>query len=193
VVFLVTDNLLNPVLNPSEVTHLFSMPLPSFLYDRPSLIPGWHFGLSLRISPDPTQLLPPPEVEYADGEGEVGGRKGRYYGYRDIPWAGGVVRMHRFLTGREAGGVKPVFGLTSWVVSDSIVEGRKRADGWRAILIHAAMVGFAQNPTFDLRAPGQKSMEERMVWEVRQGAGPLRRAIEAEGLWDEWKEDKAKL
>jgi len=90
------------------------MPLPSFLYDRPSLIPGWHFGLSTRVSPDPRQNLPPPAVIYADGEGMVGGREGRYYQYRDVPWGKGVVRMHRFLTGREGGGVKPVYGLTAW-------------------------------------------------------------------------------
>ena len=113
VVLLVTDNALNPVLNPSEVTHLFSMPLPSFLYDRPSLIPGWHFGLSARISPDPAQRLPPPRVDYAADEGEVGGKEGRYYQFRDVRWGEGVVRMHRFLTGREAEGVKPVYGLTA--------------------------------------------------------------------------------
>ena len=67
------------------------------------------------------------------------------------------------------------------------------ADVNRAILIHAAMVGFAQQPTFEVKAPGQKSVEERMLWEVRHGAGPLRRAIEAEGLWDDWKEEKAKM
>ena len=67
-----------------------------------------------------------------------------YYTWHDIPWmgqarrqskrgkkAGGVkrhenevdsekpekksIRMHRFLTGREAGGVKPVYGLTAYV------------------------------------------------------------------------------
>lgn len=27
------------------------------------------------------------------------------------------VRMHRFLTGREQGGVKPVYGLTAYVLS----------------------------------------------------------------------------
>ncbi|CAD6591009.1 MAG: hypothetical protein TREMPRED_005957, partial [Tremellales sp. Tagirdzhanova-0007] len=175
VVLLVTDNATNPILNPTEVTQLFSMPLPSFLYDRPSLIPGWHFGLSGRVSLDPAQQLPPPEIDYADGQGRVGGKEGRYYQYRDVSWGSGVVRMHRFLTGREGGGIKPVYGLTA------------------AILIRAAIVGFARVPTFEVVAPGQKNMEERMVWDVRNGAGPLRRAIEAEGLWEEWKPDTAKL
>lgn len=36
-----------------------------------------------------------------------------YYSYRDISWGQSVVRMHRFLTGREELGVKPVYGLTA--------------------------------------------------------------------------------
>jgi coenzyme A diphosphatase NUDT7 len=45
--------------------------------------------------------------------GDVGGKEGRYYQYRDVNWGPGTVRMHRFLTGREGGGVKPVYGLTA--------------------------------------------------------------------------------
>jgi coenzyme A diphosphatase NUDT7 len=105
---------LNPVLNPSEVTHLFSMPLTAFLHSHPSQIPGWHFGISTRIlAQGPPDVPPPPRVGYAEGEGEVGGKEGRYYQFRDVTWGQGVVRMHRFLTGREGGGVKPVYGLTS--------------------------------------------------------------------------------
>jgi len=174
-IFLVTDNRFNPVLNPSEVIHLFSMPLSAFLHVHPSLIPGWHFGISDRLGPVPTYPLPPPIVEYASGEGEVGGREGRYYQYRDVPWGESMVRMHRFLTGREGGGVRPVYGLTA------------------AILIHAAVIGYDQQPAFPIMAPGQKSMEERIKWEIRHGAGRLRRAIEAEGLWEEWKCAEPKL
>ena len=63
---------------------------------------------------------PPPRIPYAnpapsnqDNEEMVGGKEGRYYGYRDIVWGEGKVRMHRFLTGREGVGVKPVYGLTA--------------------------------------------------------------------------------
>ena len=59
--------------------------------------------------------------------------------------------------------------------------------------IQAGRVGYAEEPRFEVMAPGQKTMGERIVWEVRYGGGPLRRAIEAEGLWDEWREDRAKL
>jgi hypothetical protein len=119
VILLVTDNTLNPILNPSEVSHLFSMPLASFLHAHPSRIPGWHFGISDRVASAGVGTLvpvpPPPRIPYAEGEdeGQVGGREGRYYGYRDITWGNGRVRMHRFLTGREGVGIKPVYGLTA--------------------------------------------------------------------------------
>lgn len=40
-----------------------------------------------------------------------------YYTYKDIKGREGMVRMHRFLTGREDAGVKPVYGLTAYVLS----------------------------------------------------------------------------
>ena len=121
-------------------------------------------------------------------EEAIGGGDGRYYQYRDVSWGepGQKVRMHRFLTGREGGGVKPVYGLTAYVTS------KDRADG-RAILINAAMVGYDQEPTFERLAPGQRSMTERIEWEIRNGAGALRRAVEADGLLGDWVEEKAKL
>ncbi|ORY30329.1 NUDIX hydrolase domain-like protein [Naematelia encephala] len=211
VVFLVTDNSLNPILNPQEVTNLFSMPLSAFLHTRPSRIPGWHFGISTRITPaSPESLSPPPSVDYAqdvvqsetntrtrkgtrngNGNASVNGNgKGNengitksvtvtssYYGYRDVKWGQGIVRMHRFLTGREGGGegVKPVYGLTA------------------AILIHAARIGYAKEPEFDLLAPGQLSMQQRIQWDINNGQGPLARAVQIEGLKDDWVDTKSKL
>jgi len=49
---------------------------------------------------------PPPKP----GEDEA--REMEYYSYRDISWGQGPVRMHRFLSGREDIGIKPVYGLT---------------------------------------------------------------------------------
>ena len=43
-----------------------------------------------------------------------------YHTYKDIRYKGDdgrKVRLHSFLTGREAGGIKPVTGLTSFVSS----------------------------------------------------------------------------
>nr|XP_031858243.1 uncharacterized protein CI109_006386 [Kwoniella shandongensis]KAA5525315.1 hypothetical protein CI109_006386 [Kwoniella shandongensis] len=174
VILLITDHTLSPLLNPTEVTSLFSMPLASFLHSRPSLIPSFHYTISHRLPSAATfeSVPPPPVVGYAEDEGVVGGKEGRFYGFRDVPWGEGTVRMHRFLTGREGEGVKPVYGLTA------------------AILIHAASIGYDQPPSFQLLAPGQKTMQERIEWEVRNpiGTGVLRRAVEAEGLWDDWKD-----
>ena len=102
------------------------MPLAAFLYAHPSKIPGWHFGMADRVAaaPPPSEPVPPPpRIPYAtsasasasaqDREEEIGGKEGRYYGYRDVNWGEGKVRMHRFLTGREGVGVKPVYGLTA--------------------------------------------------------------------------------
>lgn len=79
--------------------------------------------MSTRVAaaPQPLQPVPPPPpIPYAtdssrDAEETIGGKEGRYYGYRDVAWGEGKVRMHRFLTGREGVGVKPVYGLTAYV------------------------------------------------------------------------------
>ncbi|OCF58704.1 hypothetical protein L486_03194 [Kwoniella mangroviensis CBS 10435] len=176
VILLITDHTLTPLLNPSEVRRLFSMPLSAFLHSRPSQIPSFHYRISHRISSIPHWVIdsipPPPIVNYSMDDGEVGGKEGRFYQYRDITWNGqGLVRMHRFLTGREGEGVRPVYGLTA------------------AILIRSASIGYDQQPDFPVCAPGQKSMSERIIYEIRSEEGPLRRALESEGLWDDWKDD----
>lgn len=56
---------------------------------------------------------PPPK----EGEEEEDAPEMEYYTYRDIQWGQGPVRMHRFLTGREDWGIKPVYGLTALVSS----------------------------------------------------------------------------
>lgn len=63
-------------------------------------------------------------------------------------------RMHRFLTGREAGAgaIKPVFGLTA------------------AILVRVASIGYARSPAFELCAPGQWGNAKRIECAVRWNA-----------------------
>ncbi|WVQ83165.1 hypothetical protein IAT38_005303 [Cryptococcus sp. DSM 104549] len=192
VVLLITDNTLTPLLNPDEVSYLFSMPLSAFLHSRPSHIPSFHYGISHRLSQVPPSVFenypPPPQPSVLNDskyrldidKDRVGGKEGRFYGWRDVGWGDGTVRFHRFLTGREGAGVKPVFGLTA------------------IMLIHAATVGYDQQPDFVLNAPGQKTMEERIAFEiVGKEHSPLRRAVIDEGLWDDWKDfeikTKAKL
>ena len=78
---------LQPVLNKAEVDSLFSHPLVSFLSSDPPF---------------------PSEAETVELE---------YHTSTDIPLYKGnddvKLRVHSFLTGREAGGTKPVFGLTA--------------------------------------------------------------------------------
>jgi len=107
------------MLNKEEVSSLFSHPLASFLSSD---------------APFPSE----PESVEVD-----------YHTYKDIGYRGDdgrKVRIHSFLTGREAGGIKPVFGLTS------------------AILIDVATIGYARPPTFELQPPNSPTMEERIAY-----------------------------
>lgn len=64
------------------------------------------------------------------------------------------------------------------------------------MLIHAAMVGFGRDPAFQLNAPGQVTVEQRVLFETLHRGGPLRRAIEKEGnlgVFEAAEKDKAKL
>ncbi|KAL5507696.1 PCD1 [Sanghuangporus vaninii] len=123
VVVLVLDKTIRPVLNQAEVSSLFSHPLKAFL----------------------SSDSPFPQEQHAD---EI-----PYYTYNDYPWyrdgQSRPIRMHRFLTGREAGGIKPVYGLTA------------------SILIRVAEVGFGRSADFEINAPGQPSMTERVDYALR--------------------------
>ena len=77
------------------------------------------------------------------------------------------LRMHRFLTGREAGSsnaVKPVYGLTS------------------AVLIRVAIVGYARDPAFEMSAPGELDMRHRVENMIRWGSVAARVARWREGV-----------
>ncbi|KAF8076966.1 NUDIX hydrolase domain-like protein [Lyophyllum atratum] len=143
VVVLILDNTLRPILNAAEVASLFSHPLSSFLTTSP---------------PFPTE---PELVEVP------------YYSYSDwnMPGPGGgewVARAHRFLTGREAGGVKPVFGLTA------------------SILIRVASIGYARAPEFEVEPPGAPGLEKRLAWAVLSKP-EVWEALEREGVRVDWR------
>ncbi|KIM77283.1 hypothetical protein PILCRDRAFT_24230, partial [Piloderma croceum F 1598] len=121
VVVLILDNSLDPILNRAEVSSLFSHPLASFLSSE---------------APFPSE---PESVEVA------------YHTYKDIRYRGDEgrkIRIHSFLTGREAGGIKPVFGLTA------------------SILIDVAIAGYSRQPTYELRPPNSPTMEERIAYSM---------------------------
>ncbi|KAF7309327.1 Glycoside hydrolase family 5 protein [Mycena indigotica] len=84
----ILDNTLRPILNTAEVAALFSHPLSAFLSSNPPL-------------PAEPETL---EVPY---------HSSHEWTYANPNGAQHVGRVHRFITGREAGGMKPVFGLTA--------------------------------------------------------------------------------
>jgi hypothetical protein len=183
-----------PLLNQDEVSSLFSHPLrafltldtPSFSASRPPFfIPPFN-DPTFRAHAD-SEPLPDPTIVEADAEAEPPtqaplpprgpptslftspSQTDAYYAYTDIPWSGSHdrrVRMHRFLTGREVGGKRPIFGLTACVSSflsfsslaKSIMNGM-----CSAILIRTASIGLAQAPLFDLYASNEPTVEERII------------------------------
>ncbi|KAJ7638159.1 NUDIX hydrolase domain-like protein [Mycena rosella] len=142
VVVLILDNTLRPILNTAEVASLFSHPLASFLSSSPPF-------------PTEPELV---EVPYhTAGDWTYEGPNGVQH----------VSRAHRFLTGREAGGIKPVFGLTA------------------AILIKAASIAHARLPDFEVAHPEGQTSEARIAWAVYSNPA-FRKAYEAEGIRVNW-------
>lgn len=94
-------------------------------------------------------------------------------------------REHRFLTGREAGGIKPVFGLTACSALFSIIP-RRTHNPSRSILIRAATVGYATAPDFEVHHPEGLSFDERIAWTMLSDP-VFREAYEKEGIRVDWK------
>jgi coenzyme A diphosphatase NUDT7 len=124
-----------PILNSAEVATLFSHPLASLLTTEPP------------FPSEPDTL----EVPYHTSWDYKGG------GPPDQ-----IFRVHQFLTGREAGGIKPVFGLTAYVsflysmMTLMLIS--------RAILIRVATIGYARKPDFEVYPPAAVSNEGRMAY-----------------------------
>jgi len=138
VVVLILDNTLRPILNAAEVASLFSHPLASFLTSTPP------------FPSEPESVEVPYHSHY---EVESTGPRGTTY-----PW-----RVHRFLTGREAGGIRPVFGITA------------------AILINVAQAGYRRVPEFEVHPPGEPPMERRIAWALLTRP-VFQRACKEEGI-----------
>ncbi|CAK5266316.1 unnamed protein product, partial [Mycena citricolor] len=144
VVVLILDNTLRPILNTAEVASLFSHPLASFLSSSPP------------FSTEPELV----EVPYhTTSDWRYPGPNGQMY----------FSRGHRFLTGREAGGIKPVFGLTA------------------AILIDAACIAHRRVPEFELTHPEGMTREARLAWIVYSQPA-FRTAYEVEGIEVDWEQ-----
>ncbi|KAG6888518.1 hypothetical protein C0995_007761 [Termitomyces sp. Mi166 len=135
---------MQPILNDAEVASLFSHPLASFLSTKPPF-------------PAEPELLEVPYHSYNDWTSP---------GPNDTTW---ITRSHRFLTGREVGGIKPVFGLTA------------------NIMIRVSTIAYGRPPEFDVYPPGVKppTLKERLAWALLSRP-QLREACQKEGLGVDW-------
>ncbi|KAF9477836.1 hypothetical protein BDN70DRAFT_809966 [Pholiota conissans] len=136
VVVLILDNTLRPILNADEVASLFSHPLISFLSSNPP------------FPSEPDTL----EVPYHTS-----------YDHKGSEPTMSTFRVHKFLTGREAGGIKPVFGLTA------------------AMMIRVATIGYGREPDFEVHPPNASTTTERMAWALLNRPA-FRKACEEEGV-----------
>ncbi|KAG6868115.1 hypothetical protein C0993_007493 [Termitomyces sp. T159_Od127] len=135
---------MQPILNDAEVASLFSHPLASFLSTKPPF-------------PAEPELVEVPYHSYKDWTSP---------GPNDTTW---TTRSHQFLTGREAGGIKPVFGLTA------------------SIMIRVSMIAYGHPPEFDIYPPGIEAptLKARLAWAMLSRP-QLREACQQEGLKVDW-------
>jgi len=109
------------------------------------------------------------------------------------------VRMHRFLTGREAGGIKPIYGLTACVFSSPTKILYSAAIAIlialvSAILIRTAVIAYGRLPDFPIQARGEAEINERVAWSLRHPGKRLGEAMgrerfdseRAARVWDKW-------
>ncbi len=116
------------------------------------------------------------------------------------------MRMHRFLTGREAGGIKPIYGLTACVFC--LLPPLHYCTVLRryvylfplvsAILIRTAAIAYGRPPDFPVQARGEPEINERVAWSLRHPGKRLEEAMRRERfdaeraarVWDEWEGGK---
>jgi 2-hydroxy-dATP diphosphatase / coenzyme A diphosphatase len=120
-----------------------------------------------------------------------------YHTYHDHQWHGLAIRTHSFLTGREAEGVKPIYGMTSCASflsdlhatqTDAFIvcaASTTRILWIRAILIRTAQIGYARHPDFELYAPGQMNQDVRVANAMVKEES-LRKACRDEGIEQDW-------
>lgn len=203
------SSLEQPVLNTPEVHTLFSHPLASFLSN----------AFPANSTPSPSSSAD------TEARAETAAIELEYHTYTDSPWpwptrtfirtlpssetdapaqgrsAGDQIpvrstRIHRFLTGREAGGIKPIFGLTAY--ADSRIHSATRqtqAFFYRAIMIATATVAYGCTPDFEVESPDEPALGMRVAWALRHPNQRLRAALEEEKKngerearsWERWK------
>jgi len=96
-----------------------------------------------------------------------------YHSWYDTEWGPTKVRLHTFLTGREAGGTKPVAGLTA------------------SIMLEVATIGYGRQPVgFEVDTPGQANRGERIAYAINR-VKMLHEAVRREKTrWDWGREER---
>lgn len=127
---------------------------PSFLPDTPGAVSASN-GPSRESGPPPAK--PSPTV---------------YHSWYDTEWGPTKVRLHTFLTGREASGAKPVAGLTA------------------SIILEVATIGYGREPVgFEVDAFGQANRRERIAYAINR-VKKLQEAAQREKVQWDWEREE---
>ena len=125
------------------------------------------------------QRKAPPELASSPSSRESGPPPAKpspteYHSYYDAEWGPTKVRLHTFLTGREASGTKPVAGLTA------------------SIVLEVAMIGYGRKPAgFEVDAPGQANRRERIGYGINR-VEKLQEAVRMDKTRWDWEREERK-
>ena len=97
-----------------------------------------------------------------------------YHSWYDAEWGPTNVRLHTFLTGREATGTKPVAGLTA------------------SIMLEVATIGYGHQPVgFEIDGLGQANRRERIAYAINR-VKTLQEAVRREKTRWDWEQEEQK-
>jgi coenzyme A diphosphatase NUDT7 len=97
-----------------------------------------------------------------------------YHSWYDVEWGPTNVRLHTFLTGREATGTKPITGLTA------------------SIMLEVVTIGFGHQPVgFKVDALGQANRRERIAYAINR-VEKLQEAVREEKTRWNWEREERK-
>lgn len=151
VVFLITDPMIQPRLNPREVQRIFSLPLKAFLFHRPPR--ELRQSIHLTPSPSPPDMTPSGASPPSD-----------WHSCRDAQWLGLLVRRHYFMDTRN-----PVMGLTSDILIHTAMLAYDVVPPDELTFPTGAPRPLSEMSTgkrvldFSLRAPGQPSSDDQLI------------------------------
>lgn len=149
VVFLITDPMIQPRLNPKEVERIFSLPLEAFLFHDPP--------------PELRQAIHLPQFPKLDSVAPTStSRPSDWHSCRDARWLGLLIRRHYFMDTRN-----PVMGLTSDILIHAAMLAYDVIPPDVLVLPNGAP--NLDSPRgkrvldFSLRAPGQPASDDQLI------------------------------